>query len=1086
MAAKKEYTLKINGVKESIKDITTLDDTLKMLDATLEKTRGTTIKTEQTSKSKTKALTEEEKASKKLADTIKKIEEADTEANRKQILATKELRERTREVSRNVAINELAEGSIAKMGMTLTNLRNEYEALGVAQRNDEQIGGALLEQIQTLDAEYKALRESTGNFRDSVGNYEKALSGLNDLTDKFDLAARGSTNLAASVAGSNDILDAFGSTTETVAKSSEQLAGIVALATIAQEAYTKVTEEGIIAQKSAEVIDGIRAIQLRAKTAAEALATKGTIGATIAQAAFNLVASANPYVLIALALAGVVSVLGAFILNTDKASESQQKLSDIQALYLEQLDAEAEKLRTTGENRIRLAENNLKLLEASGAKTEVIRKAEDKLAKERLANNAKQRGFYAQEISDLDRNRAKLEAFRLVLLKLNEAKAKGEDKIKIDVDLNGKIDNVKVEDAINAVQSTVNNLGKTVQIAVDLTTEKEQLKAEAEQLRAQRRQADIQAAKDAKEKRETEAKERKTAEISAQRATEDARLKLIENSYEQARATVKATYKRQIEDLKTQLLTEKNLTVKARGEIKEGIKLAKKNESKELEALDKERAKSELETLRQLEDSKTALIQGEYERRKAEINISYDRQIQDLQTRLSTEKSLTDKQQKALSELIVNAQKSRNNDLQKLETEGDKARADNALTALDNTLASARAKIGDLQKRDKTGLKLIDVEGTKANIKAVNSALDQYIESIKLYQLALTVAHNETLASLKENTPEYEAEVQKYASAQIAATQKIKDAEKERTENTKVSTGAQIDYYKELFGKIGEVAQKVTDTLNAGFEAWNMGLQVSIDDLKTQLETVSKQYDVAQQKREELVKNVQDVEARLQQATGGTAIALREQLADSIAARNEASREEQRLAKEKEKREAEIQRKEKAIKRNNLISGIAQAVASTAQAVAQALASAVFPFNLILAGIVGAAGTAQVAIMTNQLTKLRQGGLIVGKSHEQGGVPIGNGYEAEGGEFVVNKKSYAENSDLINFINASQRKITGQDLTGVVPQNNAPIIVMTPATPNNQDVIEAIKGIDIKPVVSVVDILDVQNNLVTVQDLAGK
>src|SRR5690349_16713808 len=167
---KKEYTLKINGLTQQVKDVTKLEDVLSALETTIGKVNAASVKNTAATKAKAAALTDEEKAAKKLKDTQDRIAKANTDANRAQIQANIELRERTREITRQVAASQLAEGSIKSMGMSLTDLRNEYEELNAAQRADEEIGGKLLEQIQALDAEYKALRESTGNFRDSVGN----------------------------------------------------------------------------------------------------------------------------------------------------------------------------------------------------------------------------------------------------------------------------------------------------------------------------------------------------------------------------------------------------------------------------------------------------------------------------------------------------------------------------------------------------------------------------------------------------------------------------------------------------------------------------------------------------------------------------------------------------------------------------------------------------------------------------------------------------------------------------------------------------------------------------------------------------
>ena len=55
-----------------------------------------------------------------------------------------------------------------------------------------------------------------------------------------------------------------------------------------------------------------------------------------------------------------------------------------------------------------------------------------------------------------------------MLLQLNNAKARGDKKVYIDVDLDGKIDKVEVDEAIEAVQSQIDNTGRAVDIAVNL------------------------------------------------------------------------------------------------------------------------------------------------------------------------------------------------------------------------------------------------------------------------------------------------------------------------------------------------------------------------------------------------------------------------------------------------------------------------------------------------------------------------------------------------------------------------------------------------------------------------------------------
>lgn len=1087
----KEYTLKINGVAQNITNVTKLEDAVNSLNATMAKVDKIDAKVNVTTKTLNKTLTEEEKALKKLADTEKKIADVTSKTNAAQIEANIALRERTREITRQIQISSLAEGSISEMGMSLTNLKNIYEDLSAAERNDVEVGVKLLEQIQALDAEYKALRESTGNFRDSVGNYEKALSGITKVKEGFEKAGKGAASFSADVLGSSDALSVITTTTDTLAASTERIATIVELAGQAQEVYNQVTKEGIIQEKAAAVMDGIRAIQLKAKTAAEALSTKGTIAATIAQGVFNLVAAANPYVLLALALIAVVGALFLFSSNTDKSAEAQKRLNAEQLAFLEYLDSEAARLKLVSEARQNALENQIKILNAQGAKTNEIRKVEDALYKERRLNNARLQGIYAEELYSLEANRAKLQQYYEMLVAVKNAQARGDNKVLLDIDLNGRAEKVKVEEAVDIVQGKIDLLNKKVQIAVDLKTEQANIRAELEITKAERIKADKEEAKRVKEenKRKTDeadklAKERGQLEKDALQAQEDARIKLIAHGYEKAKAMLRAQYAKEIEDIRFKLATEKKLTEKAKIALNATIVDLQKLLNKDLDALAKERAAQELETVRELEDMRTAYILGQADRARAEINNAADRQVEDLQKRLATELALTQTQQEAITEQILFANEKRARDLQKLEADQQAKRTSQELAGIDIALTQAQNKIGEFTVRNKTGLKLIDVDATKKNLAAANAALSEYISGLTGYQKDLAASHKATLATMQEGTTEYTDELQKYALANEDVTQRIKKAQKEQIENTKESTKVQTQYLGDVIGKIGEFASTISDAIGGVLEGFNAGLQVQLDGLNESLEEVNEQYEAAQTKREDAAKNVEDIESQIQAASANTSSALQEQLADATKARNDAAREEQRLLKEKEKREAEIRKKERQIKRNELISNIAQAIANTAQAVTKAL-TLVFPLNLVVAGLVGIAGGLQIASMTKQLSKLEKGGPIIGPSHAEGGVPIGLGYEAEGGEFVINRKSYGANAALVEFINSQPDAVTMADLLGIVPNDNATLLSSDVSASGDDKLLAAIEAIEFKPVVAVTDIIDAQDQITTVQDLAG-
>ena len=86
-----------------------------------------------------------------------------------------------------------------------------------------------------------------------------------------------------------------------------------------------------------------------------------------------------------------------------------------------------------------------------------------------------------------------------------------------------------------------------------------------------------------------------------------------------------------------------------------------------------------------------------------------------------------------------------------------------------------------------------------------------------------------------------------------------------------------------------------------------------------------------------------------------------------------------------------------------------------------------------------------------------KGGLIEGKSHAEGGMPIlGSNIEVEGGEYIVNKKSTRENLPLLEKINNGNYKFTAKEPLGKQMRVNESYV--TNNTPQNNS------KIDIKPI----------------------
>lgn len=85
-------------------------------------------------------------------------------------------------------------------------------------------------------------------------------------------------------------------------------------------------------------------------------------------------------------------------------------------------------------------------------------------------------------------------------------------------------------------------------------------------------------------------------------------------------------------------------------------------------------------------------------------------------------------------------------------------------------------------------------------------------------------------------------------------------------------------------------------------------------------------------------------------------------------------------------------------------------------------------------------------------TKLRHGGMLDGSSHDNGGIPLlGGKYEAEGGEWVVNKADSREQDPFIKRLNSGEFR--GIDLNGAISRDN-PLskgVASSRATSKNSD-----------------------------------
>ena len=519
-----------------------------------------------------------------------------------------------------------AAGSYDALSAQYSLNKMALNSMGEAEGVDVENKRALEEETNALYEQMKKLQEATGKHQLNVGNYADATKGLRSqimelteelvrlrmegkqdseeyqqtaekaavLKDAFKDAQAEVVNMASDTSALNSVLGAlgaagggfaavtgamslFGDESEDVQEAQKKLQAAIALT-------NGVTAIQNSLQKQSNLMLGINKIQLAAKAKAEALATKSTVAATIAQKAFNAVANASPYVLLAAALISVVGALIAFSRGSKEAKVS----------LVEQ------------ENAIRNIDNALK--EYNMQMDFAIKKAQAEGASTEQLNAMRR-----QEIAETQKaSEAKVQAYY-------------DEKNKIEAAMKdaNKKQRKQLQERLDDVLKNLKEAEDVSQQAADAATKLDH---------------------DIFVKRIADAKAAQESLTQMLRKGEDQRIALIANSFDRERAQRKAATKNAIADIQKQLAEDKNLTEAQRKALNEQIILLRKQLAQDLIAIEKAQQQAELQARRATEDVTFALMEEGAEKKRTLLATQYNRELEDIDTRLKTEKGLTEAQ----------------------------------------------------------------------------------------------------------------------------------------------------------------------------------------------------------------------------------------------------------------------------------------------------------------------------------------------------------------------------------------------------------------------------------------------------------
>ena len=202
---------------------------------------------------------------------------------------------------------------------TIYNLEIEWRTMSDEQRKSD-FGVALRNQLESA-------KKEGGELADIMGDVQRAIQSEANDTGKFSALSEGINLAVSSATALTGAMELLGVSEEDAEKVQAQIQSGLAISNGLMQAQN-------VLQKESNLMIQIGNIQRWAQVKAEAAAnvaknagTVATIKATVAQRAFNLVAKANPYVLLATAIATVVGALFLFAKRSDDAKQKQEELN---------------------------------------------------------------------------------------------------------------------------------------------------------------------------------------------------------------------------------------------------------------------------------------------------------------------------------------------------------------------------------------------------------------------------------------------------------------------------------------------------------------------------------------------------------------------------------------------------------------------------------------------------------------------------------------------------------------------------------------------------------------------------------------
>ena len=282
-----------------------------------------------------KQLNEEEKRGAEGKALEKEIQELD--AHLKDLAA--DMGEFQRNVGNYAIAAQNMKGTLRELTEEIAQLTLQYEELSDEDKRGD-IGNQLRDKITQLT-------EEAGKYKDIVSDVKESIKGSASDTRLFDTLTESGKMLASTFGLCSSAAQALGISNDSLQQSMLKVQS-------AMQAVQALTVLQTATQKQSNIMKGIAILQSKAAAAAariEAAATTSATGATkaqtIAQAAFNAVAKANPYVLLATAILAVIGLVVGYTAATKDATKADEEAKKAADERKESMDSMAQSFGNT-------------------------------------------------------------------------------------------------------------------------------------------------------------------------------------------------------------------------------------------------------------------------------------------------------------------------------------------------------------------------------------------------------------------------------------------------------------------------------------------------------------------------------------------------------------------------------------------------------------------------------------------------------------------------------------------------------------------------------------------------------------------